>query len=97
MPIAPSTEARLIEYFILHDARPTGPNIGHYANREIPEFVVDTFGRHYVYVGIAPRKWSGQIDTDALQPGEFIVPPALVYRLKEGVKASWFGSLFRMH
>lgn len=96
MPLGAVSQARSIEYLILHDARPTGPNIGLYADREIPASVVDGFGRQYVYAGIAPRKCNEQLDVDALQPGEFILMPGLIYRL-EHMQPSWLESLFRMH
>ena len=94
MPFAPTPRARPIEYFMLHDAKPTGQSVGLYANREIPESVVDDFGRRYVFAGIAPRQWNGEFDVDALRTGEFILQPGLVYRI-EHMPASWFVSLFR--
>ena len=95
MPLASTMQARPIEYFILHDAKPKGPNMGLYGDREIPATVVDGCGRQYGYAGIAPRKWNGQLDVDALRPGEFILMPGLIYRL-EHMKPSWFESLFRL-
>jgi hypothetical protein len=97
MPLAGYVHAKPIEYFMLHDAKPTGPSMGRFADREIPESVVDVFGRRYVYVGVAPRRWDGQFDVDALGTGEFILPPGLVYRRKGGARPSWFGSLLGTH
>ncbi len=71
---------RPIEWSILHNVKPIGPCIGFYADREIPESVVDEFGRRFVYAGVAPRKCNGVYDADALAVGEFIVRPGLVYR-----------------
>jgi hypothetical protein len=95
MPLTPLVPCRPVEYFIVHDATPRGPRLGRYADHEIAESIVDSFGRRYVYAGIAPRCWNGQFDVDALQPGEFILQPGLVYRLKV-VKVRWWESLFRM-
>ncbi len=92
----PLVPARSIEFFVLHDMKPAGPSMGRYADSEIPESIIDMFGRRYVYVGVAPRTWGGQFDVDALQPGEFILPPGLVYRL-EHMKPSWLSQLFRLH
>lgn len=80
---------RPIEYSMLHDVKPIGPSMGFYAGREIPESVVDQFGRRFVYAGVAPRKWNGVFDVDALAAGEFIVRPGLIYR-RVGEKASWW-------
>ena len=54
--------------------------MGFYADQEIPELIVDEFGRRFVYAGVAPRKFNGVFDVDALATGEFIVRPGLVYR-----------------
>ncbi len=94
MPFAPTPRARPIEYFLLHDAKPTGRSVGVYENQQIPESVVDDFGRHYVFAGIAPRRWNGDFDVDALRTGEFILKPGLVYCLEQ-IPRSWFESLFR--
>jgi len=71
---------RPIEYSILHNAKPIGPSMGFYTDREIPESVIDEFGRRFVYAGVAPRKCNGAFDVDALAAGEFIVRPGLIYR-----------------
>lgn len=71
---------RPIEWSILHNVKPTGPSMGFYADQEIPESIVDEFGRRFVYAGVAPRKFNGVFDVDALATGEFIVRPGLVYR-----------------
>jgi hypothetical protein len=85
---------RRVEYSILHDVRPIGPSIGFYAGRDIRESVVDVFGRRFLYAGVAPRKWDGVFDVEALKAGEFIVQPGLVYRLAtSGVAAPWWKSL----
>ncbi len=94
MAFAPTPRGRPLEYFMLHDAKPTGQSVGIYANREIPESVVDDFGRRYVFAGLAPRRQNGDFDVDALRTGEFILKPGLVYRM-ESIAPSWFASLFR--
>ncbi len=81
MPLAAFSQTRPIDYSILHNVKPTGPSIGFYAGRPIPESIIDEFGRRFVYAGIAPRRWNGQFDGDALGPGEFIVQPGLTYRI----------------
>jgi hypothetical protein len=43
-------------------------------------------GKLYIYAGVAPRRWNGQFKGDALKPGEYIVRPGLVYRLKKRSK-----------
>jgi hypothetical protein len=72
---------RNLEYCILHDVKPVGRTMGFFADREIPEAVVDQFGRRFDYVGVASRKPNGKLDAEALGPGEFILRPGLVYRL----------------
>lgn len=93
MPAAAFGRARPIEYSILHHVKPVGPSLGFYNDREIPESVVDEFGRRFVYAGIASRTWSGELDCNALRPGEFIVRPGLVYRI-ENMKTSWLDAWF---
>ena len=66
----------------LVDARPTGSIIGSYNGAAIAEEVVDEFGRCFGYTGAAPRNSMGTYDVDLLRPGEFIVGPGLLYRLK---------------
>jgi hypothetical protein len=74
------TTSRPVEYFILVEPKADGPLIGYYAGRPIPAAVVDCFGRRYSYVGVAPRRRSGQYDVESLRPGEWIVEPGLVYQ-----------------
>jgi hypothetical protein len=93
MPAVVFGQVRPIEYSILHGVKPIGPSLGYYNDSEIPESVVDDFGRRFVYAGVAPRRWNGQFDGDALEPGEFIVRPGLVYRI-ENMKNSWLDSWF---
>jgi len=78
---------RPIEYSILHNAKPIGPSMGFYTDREIPESVIDEFGRRFVYAGVAPRKCNGAFDVDALAAGEFIVQPA--WSIAAWAKTSW--------
>jgi hypothetical protein len=83
-----------IEYSLLHNVKPIGPSMGFYADREIPESVLDELGRRFVYARVAPRKWNGVFDVEALAAGEFIVPPGLIYR-RVSAKTSWWQSLGR--
>jgi hypothetical protein len=94
MPLAPSSLARPIEYFILHGVTPIGRSIGFYEDRPIAESIVNEHGQRFVYAGVAPRRWNGQFDLDALRPGEFIAQPGLVYRL-EHPNGSSRKSIFR--
>jgi hypothetical protein len=81
MSIRPVTGRPLI-YLMLHEPVPSGLAIGRIGADTIYEFVTDGFGKCYRYVGLAPRRWSGEIDGDALRAGEFILPPNLVYQLE---------------
>lgn len=94
MSSAGSKRLRHLEYFLLHDAKPTGPSVGIYANREIPATVADDFGRQYIFAGVAPRQANGDFDLDALGAGEFILKPGLVYRM-ERLPRSWIEAIFR--
>jgi hypothetical protein len=77
---------RPVEYFILMEPRPDGPVVGYLDGRPIPAAVVDCWGRHYCYAGVAPRRPSGQYDVESLRAGEWIMEPGLVYR-HDGGKA----------
>jgi len=74
--------ADTLEYSILHNTKPEGATIGKLDGREISEFVTDEFGRLFAYSGVAPRLSNGQFDDAALKPGEFIVPPGLIYQYR---------------
>src|SRR5262245_26202164 len=76
--------SRPVEYFILVEPRPDGPIIGRYAGHAIAEAVVDSFGRLLTHAGMAPRLHNGRYDVDALQPGEWIVEPGLIYYADPG-------------
>jgi hypothetical protein len=91
MPGAVFVPNRPFEYSMLNNVEPIGPSMGFYAGREIPAFVVDEFGRRFAYAGVAPRKWNGVFDADALSAGEFIVRPGLIYRLErsQSLMAGW--------
>jgi hypothetical protein len=72
--------ARPVEFVIIPGARADGAVIGSINGFEIPEFVLDEFGRRYEYVGLASRRWNGKFDSDVLRAGEFIAEPGLVYK-----------------
>ena len=74
-------DRRFPEYSMLVDPRPRGAVIGIFAGKPISERVVDSFGRHFRYVGVAVRARSGEFAADLLRRGEFIVEPGLVYCL----------------
>jgi hypothetical protein len=69
-----------VEYYLLADVKPGGEILGYYCEQPISEVVRDQFGRVYSYSGIAPRDSDGQYLLAELGPGEFILPPGLVYR-----------------
>ncbi|MFB9979263.1 hypothetical protein ACFSQQ_13695 [Mesorhizobium kowhaii] len=79
-----------IEYYILRIAAPAAERpgesqvVGYLADRPIFSAVIDTFGDHYHYVGLAPRLGDGRYDVETLSPGEWIVEPGLIYRSKDG-------------
>ena len=77
----PSAQSNSLDFLWLHNARPAGPVIGKIGDDEIPESVIDEFGRAYNYVGLAPRTWNGILDADGLKTGEFLFRSGLVYRL----------------
>lgn len=76
-------QPRPIDYVLIHGAQSSGASIGIFDGEDIPETLMDNSGRNFTYVGLAPRTWSGQLDRDALGPGEFIFRSGLVYRLKQ--------------
>lgn len=80
---------RPIDYFVVQGPKPTGRSLGHFADREISETVVDMFGNRYTFVGLAPRKWNGDLDVKALGAGEFIVLPGLVYHRERAEPKGW--------
>lgn len=79
---------------MLHNVKPIGASIGYYGDQEIFQTVIDDAGRNFVYAGIAPRKWNGFPDAQALASDEFIVQPGLVYR-RMRTTTSWFRWLAR--
>lgn len=80
--LASTRRARVLEYSVLHDAKSAGPVIGKLDGQEFSEFVADEFGRLFVFSGVAPRLRDGRFDGEALKPGEFIVPPGLIYKYR---------------
>ena len=95
MPVS----GRPLVYSYLNGAEPAGVAIGQLGKQRIYDVVTDYFGKRYRYVGLAPRRWSGEIDVDALKDGEFILAPCLVYRLEPtkdtgGLFASLWTSVF---
>jgi len=67
-----------LEYCVLQVAQ-TGPAVGRLGDNPIADVVVDESGRHYRFVGVAPRLENGRVNVDALRPDEWIVEPGLVY------------------
>jgi len=79
---------RFPEYSMMVDARPQGAVIGVFAGKPISERMVDSFGRHFRYAGVAIRARSGKFATDLLHRGEFIVEPGLVYCLEDKARSA---------
>ena len=74
------------EYFVLRNMKPVGPEIGRLGDAVLHEVLEDQWGRHYRYVGVCPSArgaWA-----DRLNPGEFILPPGVVYRMLSGAKTA---------
>lgn len=92
MPHARIPKSWRVDYATLPQPRHMGRCVGIFAGHAIRELVVDGNGQRYVYVGIALRCQDGSIDVDALAPGEFIVPPGLIYRL-ESMPVPWWRKL----
>jgi hypothetical protein len=78
------TSGRFADYSVIVDPQPEGAVIGYFAGKPISEQVVDMFGRHFTYVGVASCRRDGDFDVDHLRAGEFIAEPGLVYRLVTG-------------
>jgi hypothetical protein len=74
-------QRRPADFAMLFDVTPIGPTVGFYRGRAIAESVMDRFGRRFSYAGVAPRCRNGQLDVEALNRGEFVVRPGLVYRM----------------
>jgi hypothetical protein len=72
-------QPRPVEYFLLVEPHADGPVIGTYRGQPIAASVIDAYGQHYAYAGIAPRLNSGRYDVEALKQGEWLVEPGLVY------------------
>ncbi len=69
-----------VDFLMLVEPRPAGPVLGYFRDHPIAAAVVDCFGRHYAFAGIAPRRANGRYDVDALAKGERLMEPGLVYR-----------------
>lgn len=95
MPHGDIARGRLVEYFLLREVIKEGPVVGSYAGQAIRQSVIDEWARRYSFVGIAAFRWNGQYDCDALQTGEFILPPGLIYRL-DRMPPTWRELLFGM-
>jgi hypothetical protein len=74
-----------IEYYVLADPSGEGPVIGYLAGKPFTRTVIDRWGHRYRYVGLAARHRNGQYDVRSLHPGEWIVPPGLVYALESAI------------
>jgi hypothetical protein len=70
---------RPVDYFMLQEPHGEGARVGTFAGEAIAEGMTDCFGRHYRFVGVAPRLPDGRYDVDALRPGEWLVEPGLIY------------------
>jgi hypothetical protein len=71
--------SRPVDYFMLQEPHGEGPLVGIFAGQAICECMTDYLGQRYRFSGIAPRLSNGRYDVDALQPGEWLVEPGLIY------------------
>lgn len=74
---------RFDDYAILQHTVGSGELIGSYRDQPIYEQVIDEFGRAYTYLGLAPCRRDGSFDVDSFGPGEFVLPPGLLYLCEE--------------
>lgn len=75
---------RPIEYAVLHRTRNAGEIVALYRGEQVYQTVIDEFGRHYRYGGLAPRLPNDELDFKALGRGEFILMPGLLYVSEAG-------------
>ncbi len=73
---------------ILEHASGSGELIGSLGDYPIYEQVIDRFGRVYSYLGLAPRRRDGSFDVEAMEPGEFVLPPGLLYLCEQSREKS---------
>jgi len=74
---------RLLEFSFIIGPVPVGPTMGIYREQEFAEFVRDSFGRMFVFSGVASRRSDGRLIADNLRRGEFFALPGLIYCLIE--------------
>ena len=77
---------RYDDYSILRRTKASGDLVGVFHDQPIYEQVIDEYGRAYSYVGLAPLRRDGSFDVGGLGPGEFVLPPGLLYRSEESRK-----------
>ena len=73
------SRSRPVDYFMLQEPQGEGSVVGIFAGQAISECMTDYLGARYRFSGIAPRLADGRYDVDALQPGEWLVEPGLIY------------------
>jgi hypothetical protein len=69
------------EYFILDHVIPAGPVACTIGTVPVRERVTDNRGNVYQYAGLVRRDPDGRLDVSALNPGEWILEPNLIYRI----------------
>ena len=79
-----------LEQYLLSETRADGPVVGYCAEQPIWEAVVDGLGRRYVFAGVAVYRRDGQVDLEALERGEWLLEPGLIYRRDRSEKP-WRG------
>jgi hypothetical protein len=101
-PVFAAARGVEVDLVMLVDPKPAGPILGYFRDQPIASAVIDYFGRRYVYAGVAPRRRNGGYDVDALEKGERLMEPGLVYR-DEAIRPrarrraiSWLESTARM-
>lgn len=67
------------EYFFLDNVCLGGNVVAHVGSQPVWEAALDGEGRRYRFTGLATRDDFGRLDVTALQPGEWIVAPNLIY------------------
>lgn len=78
-----------MEYYVLDRVRCEGTLLGYLGGFPIRAAAVDDWGRRYAFVGVASFRADGQYDLRCVKPGEFIVPPGLIYRLQDRQEAGF--------
>jgi hypothetical protein len=80
----------------LRHVEPLGASKGLYAGEPLYDRVRDRDGTHYAYVSVTTGFDSRKFDFTQLAPGEFVLPPGIVYRRIEPPRAAKLSILKRL-